>query len=101
AGSHNNLGVLLLELGRPAAAEAECRAALAVQDKLTADFPAVPGYRRDLANCHNNLGYVFHGQRKWAAAEAEYRAALAVRERLAADFPAVPGYGADVGTSYM
>jgi tetratricopeptide (TPR) repeat protein len=77
-------------LGQRAEAEAEYRKALALKEKLAADFPAVPVHRRDLAVTHNNLGALLRNQGKRAEAEAEYRGALALYERLAADFPAVP-----------
>ena len=56
AGTHNNLGRLLNDLGRHSEAEAAYRAALAVRAKLAADFPAVPDYRHDWAQTHHNLG---------------------------------------------
>jgi tetratricopeptide (TPR) repeat protein len=100
AGNHHNLGALLAGLGKRAAAEAEMRAARAVQEKLVADFPAVPEYRRDLAASHNSLGNLLAGPGKRADAEAEYRAALAVREKLAADHPGVPEYAVELAGSY-
>src|SRR5262249_19870728 len=64
-----------------------------------ADFPAVPGYRRDLAASHNNLGNLLVALGRLPEAEAAYRAALALREKLAADFRAVPAYAVDLGGS--
>jgi tetratricopeptide (TPR) repeat protein len=98
--SHNNLGALLAGWGQGAAAEAAYRAALAIREKLAADFPAAPDYRRDLAQSHHNLGLLLAGRGQGAAAEAVYRAALAIQEKLAADFPAVPDYAVDLGNSY-
>ena len=59
-----HLGVLLSETGKPAEAEAEYRQALAIQQKLADDNPAVTEFRSDLANSHNNLGILLceHGQ---------------------------------------
>ena len=48
--SHNNLGNLLADLGKRPEAEQQYRKALAIQEKLAADFPAVPEYRQDLAS---------------------------------------------------
>ena len=47
--SHNNLACLLPELGKQPEAEKQHRKALAIQEKLVAEFPAVPAYREDLA----------------------------------------------------
>ena len=47
--SHNNLGVLLAGLGKRPEAEEQYRKALAIQEKLAAEFPAVPEYRKHLA----------------------------------------------------
>ena len=50
AGSHNNLGILLSETGKPSEAEAEYRKAIAIQQKLADDNPAVTQFRSSLAN---------------------------------------------------
>ena len=54
--SHNNLGILLSSTGKPSEAEAEYRKALAIQQKLADDNPAVTEFRSRLALSHNNLG---------------------------------------------
>ena len=56
AQSHNGLGDLLAGLGKRPEAEEQFRKALAIQEKLAAEFPAGPDYRKDLADCYNNLG---------------------------------------------
>src|SRR5207253_8680707 len=71
------------------------------QDKLAADFPAVPAYRQDLARSHTNLGALLAGLSKRPEAEAAYRQALAIQDKLAADFPAVPAYRVDLGASQI
>jgi tetratricopeptide (TPR) repeat protein len=90
--SHNNLATLLLDLGKPDKADAAYRQALGIQEKLAADFPAVPQYSYELALSHNNLGNRLHALGKLAEAEAAHRQALGIREKLATDFPAVPRY---------
>ena len=52
------------ETGKPAEAEAEYRKALAIQQKLADDNPAVTEFRSGLADSHNNLGDLLseHGQ---------------------------------------
>ena len=83
--------MLLSSQSKASEAEAKCRAALAIQEGLAADFPAIPGYRDDLAGSRNNLGLLLVGMGKATEAEAEYRGAIAIWERLVADYPAVPG----------
>jgi tetratricopeptide (TPR) repeat protein len=83
---------LFEELGKPADAEAAYRAALAIQERLAAEFPAVPGYRSDMADSHHSLGLLLAGLGKRAEAEAAYRAALALFEKLASEHPDVPDY---------
>ena len=52
--SHNDLGILLCDLGKRAEAEAAYRQALSIQDKLATDFPAVPQYRIALGGSQVN-----------------------------------------------
>ncbi len=56
AASHNNLGALFQEQGRGEEAEAAHRQALAIQEKLVADFPAVPAYSVALGGSFCNFG---------------------------------------------
>jgi Tfp pilus assembly protein PilF len=60
----NTLGVVLLDLGKPADAEAEFRKAIELD----------PGY----AEAHHNLGLSFAEQGQWEQAIAEYRKALSL-----------------------
>jgi tetratricopeptide (TPR) repeat protein len=92
--------MLLAALKKRAEAEAAYRQALALQERLTADFPAVPAYRLELASSYNSLGVLLRDLRKWAAAESACRQALALRERLAADFPAMPLYRQELASSH-
>jgi hypothetical protein len=73
-------------------AEKEHRLALAIREKLAADFPAVPEYRKELAITHHSLGIVLYAQPKLAEAVEQHRQEVAIWEKLAADFPAVPEY---------
>jgi tetratricopeptide (TPR) repeat protein len=56
ARSHNTLGVLLKDLGKRAEAEEQYRLALAIHEKLTTDFPAVPAYRISLGGSYGHYG---------------------------------------------
>ena len=103
----DNLGTRLRDnlftknLGERPEAEAAFRRALAIEEKLAADFPAVPGYRFELANSHNGLGNLLMELRRLPEAEAAFRRALAIDQELAADFPAMPAYRARVGHAAM
>jgi serine/threonine protein kinase/tetratricopeptide (TPR) repeat protein len=100
AEGHFRVAHLWHKLGRREEARLEYERAAAIQEKLAADFPAVPGYRRNLAQNHGNLGNLLTGLGKRAEAQQQYRKALAIEEKLAADFPAVPDYRSDLATSH-
>jgi tetratricopeptide (TPR) repeat protein len=100
ARSHNNLGNLLRDLGKRAEAETAYRHAAVIQEKLAADFPAVPQYRLELAGSHNNVGILLADLGKRSEAEVAYRRALAIQEKLSADFPAVPQYRLELAKSH-
>jgi tetratricopeptide (TPR) repeat protein len=89
---YGNHTVLLQRLAKPGDAERECRKALAIWEKLTADFPGVPQYRHERAKRHYSLGGLLTGLNKRAEAEEQYRAAVGFVEPLATDFPAEPIY---------
>jgi tetratricopeptide (TPR) repeat protein len=91
---------VLADLGKRAEAEAAYRQALAIQDKLAGEYPAVPQYRQELATSHNNLGILHARLGKRAEAEEAYRKALAIHEKLAGEYPAVPQYRQELATSH-
>jgi tetratricopeptide (TPR) repeat protein len=98
--SHTNLGNLLRALGKQTEAESAYRRALALQERLAADFPTVPEYRQNLARSHNNFSAFLQDLRKHPEAEAQQRQALALQEQLVADFPSVSQYTVELGGSY-
>jgi tetratricopeptide (TPR) repeat protein len=77
AGSHNNLGNLLVVLGRRTEAEAAYRQALLLQEKLAADLPAVPQYRLELAGSQVNIGNLFRASKQPEQALQWYANAIA------------------------
>ena len=91
ARGQQNLALVLLELGKPADAEAVCRAAQAVLTKLVAEAPAAP-YRATLANGHNILGALLVELGRHQEAAAEYSEALRVRRQLADETPLDPAH---------
>ena len=73
--------------------------AIRLWEKLAADFPAVPGYRQELARSHNNLGVLLADLGKRSEAEAEFRQALAIEGETGRRLPrrarVSPGLGRD------
>jgi tetratricopeptide (TPR) repeat protein/tRNA A-37 threonylcarbamoyl transferase component Bud32 len=92
AEGHHRVGWLWNRLGRTEEAMKEDEQALAIREKLAADFPKVPDYRRDLSRSHNNLGIALKPLGRHAEAEDHWRKALDIQEKLAAEFPTVPDY---------
>ena len=100
AGSHNNLGFLLADTGKPAEAEAEYRKALAIYQKLADDNPAVTEFRSSLAGATTTSASCCGDTGKPAEAEAEYRKAMAIHQKLADDNPAVTDFRSSLAKSH-
>jgi tetratricopeptide (TPR) repeat protein len=92
ATSHHNLGNLYRVTGRPAAAVAAHRRALAIQKPLAEAFPKVAEYREDMARTYGNLGNALAETGPTEEAEAAYRQAVALWKGLTDEFPVVPAY---------
>jgi eukaryotic-like serine/threonine-protein kinase len=83
ANSHNGLGELLREHGRPAAeAERHYRAARELQQELLRQFPAEPSYHRELARSDYNLGIVHKDTNHPSEARADYDRAVELLAEL-------------------
>lgn len=87
-------------MGRSDQAESAFRAALAIQDKLVADFPTVPDFRADLAISYGNLGSLLHGLGHNDQAVSACRTAMIIWEKLVAEFPGVLDYVVGLGGMY-
>ncbi len=74
---HSNLGLLLLQTGKPAEAEAECRKALAILQKLADDNPAVTLFGDRLAFALIDLGDVVRSLGRADEAKGCYDRAIA------------------------
>jgi tetratricopeptide (TPR) repeat protein len=97
--SREDLGLLLLQTGRPA--EAEYRTALAIHQKLADDHPDTDtDFRSSLAAGHFRFGNLLTQTGKSAGAEAEYRTALAIWHRLAHDHPDVTDFRSGLVSSH-
>ena len=89
AASHNNLGNVLIDLRQRPEAE-QFRSAAAIQEKLAADFPAVPDHLKALAVGHKQPGNsAERARRSGRRRRFQYRKALAIQDKLVAEFPAV------------
>ena len=73
-------------------AHEDLRRALALQQELVDDFPAVRDYRHDLFRSHKTLGWLLGGSNRPEKAEIAFRKAAATGEKLAADYPSVHYY---------
>jgi tetratricopeptide (TPR) repeat protein len=98
--SHGRLAGLHEVLGERSEALAGYEKARAVFLQLTAEHPAEPRYRQDLAGCLTNLGLLLKGAGRGAEAEAALREALALRRRLADDHPDEPKYRREVAAAH-
>ena len=100
AQSHLTLGQTLSGMGKPVAAEAEYRKAVAIRQKLADDNPAVTQFRSSLAGSHFFLGGVLWKTGKPAEAEAEHRKSLAIKQKLADDNSAIPDFRNNLAWSH-
>ena len=87
--------------GNSSAAECEFRNALAIQQKLADDNPAVTLFRSRLSSSHINLGWLLSNMGKTSNAEAEYREALALEQKLADDNPAILKFQRDLALGLL
>jgi tetratricopeptide (TPR) repeat protein len=87
-------------LGQYGPAEQAYRQGLERFQGLTADFPAVPDYRRDLGAYYNDLGVLLADTGRRPEAEQTYRRALDIAEKLEAEFPDNPDYQYDLAHTH-
>jgi tetratricopeptide (TPR) repeat protein len=87
-------------LGERGKAEQALREALAMDQKLAAEFPDRPAYRRELANCRCDLGALLTDKSRQEA-EAMLRQALQMQRRLLAEYPKESDYRMDLGGAYQ
>jgi tetratricopeptide (TPR) repeat protein len=89
----HDLGVALLNLSdclaatRAQEAETVLRQALATEDKLMTDFPAVANYKAVAARCHNHLGELLVASGRVREGQEAFGAALHLHDELMAEFP--------------
>ena len=90
--SHINLGILLGDLEDHSEAMNSYRKGLVIQEKLVAEFPTVPEYRKLLAKSFIDHGRWLAKLRKWPEAVEDFRKGLNIWEKLAGEFPTMPAY---------
>jgi tetratricopeptide (TPR) repeat protein len=79
-------------MGRQPEANPAIRRAIALEEKLVADSPSVPGYRYTLALSQANLAGVLRTTGYHAEAQHAYHRAISLVEKLAMESPSVPLY---------
>jgi hypothetical protein len=90
--THNDLGILLADTGRPKEAEAALADALAIFKRLAADFPEVPDYRNDLAGTLGNRAMLSNRGHDFGAARRELAEALPHHHAALRASPTNPTY---------
>ena len=98
--SHINLGDSAVGTGKAPEAEAEYRQALAIQQKLADDNPAVTEFRSSWPTATTTSASCWRETGKASEAEAEYREALAIQRKLADDNPAVTDFRSRLAHSH-
>jgi serine/threonine protein kinase len=84
------------QLGQIDEALAGYREALAVYEKLAADFPDVPAHHRLLARSHSNVALLLEAKKQKAEASEHYEKALAIQRRVAQEHADVPEHRSDL-----
>jgi serine/threonine protein kinase len=77
---------------RSAEAETMFRRALAIEQKLVTDFPAVPGYKVEVVRCYDGLGDRLFAAGRAREAEEAFGEVLKLSDQLLAEFPPAPAY---------
>jgi tetratricopeptide (TPR) repeat protein len=97
ARSHNSIGVLLIQTGKPSDALGAFESALAIQKQLADANPTVILFRFDLASGYNNLGNLLREIATPAESLAAFESALEIRQDLAREHPESPEFTSDLG----
>jgi tetratricopeptide (TPR) repeat protein len=81
-------------------AESDCRTGRDLFRRLTADFPSVPVYKKELANTCNSLGAARYYARGPEGAASPWEEAQQLLAMLTGEFPKVAEYQAGLGQAY-
>jgi len=97
--AYRRIGDIYLLLNKHEPATKAYDQALALENKLVADFPAEAGYRAELATTYHSQAGLLAAIGELEQAEDTYRQARDLRERLTAEKPDVPAYQLDLARS--
>jgi serine/threonine protein kinase/Tfp pilus assembly protein PilF len=97
---YSGLGYLKLASQHYDQAEAPLREGLQLLESLVAEFPDVPEYQKDLADCYNNVAVLYLETRQFRKAEAAHANALKIRQELVNTHPGVAAYQDKLAGSY-
>jgi serine/threonine-protein kinase len=92
ARASNNLASIVASKGEAKSALALLITARDELDRLSAEFPAILQYRRELASIFNNLGRLGRDREQTDLASESFHRATGLLEPLAAKYPEVPDY---------
>ncbi len=98
--SHTNIANRLWQRGKPSEAAAEFRAALAVQQKLADDNPAVSEFRNYLASSHTDRSDMLRRLGRPTEARDALERAIAIREVLVKQVPGITMFRSHLAWSY-
>jgi tetratricopeptide (TPR) repeat protein len=101
AKSHDYLGLLLVQIGKPRDAEPEFRQALATYRELIIGDPHVPGHRIVAANADSHLSVVFRRLGRASEALDHAERAVAVLESLVEENPERTDYHENLADLYL
>src|SRR5205085_11255002 len=94
------VGILNQQLKRMDQAENALRQAIALLEKLTEKFPAVPEIRLDLAHCYGELAALHLWSHQPQEEFHERRKAVTLLEKLVTDFPTVPAHARELAMAH-
>jgi tetratricopeptide (TPR) repeat protein len=97
--AHMNLGILFGEKDRPAQADQQLAAAIALLDDLPHDDAAELSYRQSLEQAHVNRGWVLRKLGKLDDSELSYQTAIGILDELRARAPENPDYRHELGVA--
>ena len=92
ARAYYRMGRMNRILGRSPDSENAYRRAVALGQRLAADFPSQPEFRLELALSHGALGALLQATGRSPEAETAYHDALAILKKLVTDFPDRPDF---------
>ena len=98
--SHNNIGQLKIDTGKPAEALAAFERARPIRERLAREHPESPDYASDLGATLNNLARIDLGVGRFAEARDRLRDAITLQKKALASYPRHPIYRQFLGNQY-